>query len=120
FATAPGAFDHRDVPLQKRLVAEAFADAGWEFPAFVEGMKKGPDFYSDITCQIKMDRYFTGRVALVGDAAYCASPLSGQGTSLAMVGAYLLADEIGDGSDLQAALERYDARMRPFAMKNQD
>jgi 2-polyprenyl-6-methoxyphenol hydroxylase-like FAD-dependent oxidoreductase len=120
FATAPGVFDYRDVALQKRLVADAFADAGWEFPAFLEAMKTSSDFYSDITCQIKMDRYFVSRVALVGDAAYCPSPLSGQGTSLALVGAYLLANEIGNGSDIEAAFERYDVRMRPFAMKNQE
>lgn len=120
FATEPGVFDYRDVALQKRLVTEAFIDAGWEFPTFLEAMKTSPDFYADVTCQIKMEKYFTGRVALVGDAAHCPSPLSGQGTSLALVGAYLLATEIADGSDFAAAFERYDARMRPFATKNQE
>jgi 2-polyprenyl-6-methoxyphenol hydroxylase-like FAD-dependent oxidoreductase len=50
------------------------------------------------------------------DAGYCASPLSGQGTSLALVGAYVLAEELGRGFD--GALDRYEARMRPFAELN--
>jgi 2-polyprenyl-6-methoxyphenol hydroxylase-like FAD-dependent oxidoreductase len=77
------------------------------------------DFYSDVTCQIHMDRYFAGRVALVGDAAYCPSPLSGQGTSLALVGAYVLATALlEDPLDVGRAFAHYDARMRPFASRS--
>jgi 2-polyprenyl-6-methoxyphenol hydroxylase-like FAD-dependent oxidoreductase len=70
--------------------------------------------------QIRMDHWSTGRVALLGDAGYCPSPLSGQGTSLALVGAYLLADELGkaDG-DHHSAFVRYEQRMRPFVELNQ-
>ncbi|MEO7110097.1 MAG: FAD-dependent monooxygenase, partial [Polyangiaceae bacterium] len=120
FTTAAGVFDYRNVPLQKKLVTDAFADAGWAFPQFIEAMHTAPDFYADLTCQIKMDRWFTGRVAVLGDAAYCPSPLSGQGTSLALVGAYVLASELGDGSNVEAAFARYDERMRPFVLRNQE
>ncbi len=68
----------------------------------------------------------SGRVALVGDAGYCASPLSGMGTSLALVGAYLLAGELGrprirlDAHGCGAALQRYANLMRPYVDKCQD
>src|SRR5690606_4288206 len=67
-----------------------------------------------------MDRWWRGRVALLGDAAHCPSPLSGQGTSLALVGAYVLACELAaaDG-DHRVAFPRYEARMRPYVAQNQ-
>jgi 2-polyprenyl-6-methoxyphenol hydroxylase-like FAD-dependent oxidoreductase len=57
-------------------------------------------------------------LVLVGDAGYCPSPLSGQGTSLALVGAYVLADELGR-ADHRTAFARYETRMRPFVAANQ-
>lgn len=113
-------FDPRDVPAQRRLVADAFADAGWEFPRLIAAMARADDFYCDQTCQIRTTTLSQGRVALVGDAGYCPSPLSGQGTSLALVGAYVLAAELARTPDHRAALRRYDELMLPFARKNQD
>jgi 2-polyprenyl-6-methoxyphenol hydroxylase-like FAD-dependent oxidoreductase len=112
-------FDPFDVERQKRQVREAFASSGWELPTLVEAMTRSTDFYSDLTCQIRMDRYHTGRVALVGDAGYCPSPLSGQGTSLALVGAYVLASEVESCADAPVALGRYDAAIRDFVERNQ-
>ena len=121
FVGTPGAYDPGDVDSQRLDVQTAFAGAGWEFPRFLEGIWHANDFYSDVTCQIRMDRYAAGRIALVGDAAYCPSPLSGQGTSLALVGAYVLATSLlEDPTDLPGAFARYDAQMRPFATANQD
>lgn len=115
-----GAFDERDVEAQRRLVAAAFADVGWEFPRFIEAMGRADDFYCDVTCLVVMERFHTGRVVLVGDAGYCPSPLSGQGTSLALVGAYVLADALTTaGGDPRRALPAYDAAMRPFVERNQ-
>ncbi|MEV6929876.1 FAD-dependent monooxygenase [Dactylosporangium sp. NPDC051485] len=64
--------------------------------------------------QVRLERYSSGRVVLLGDAGYCASPLSGQGTSLALVGAYVLAEAIRNDD-----LGEYDERMRPFVAANQ-
>lgn len=67
-----------------------------------------------------MDRWAAGRVALAGDAAYCASPASGQGTSLALVGAYVPAGELAAAhGDHLAAFDRYEQLMRPFVAANQ-
>ena len=120
FQLNPGTFDHRDVDAQRQLVAAAFAGEGWEFPRLVAAMHGAEDFYSDVTCQVKLDRFSAGRVALIGDAAYCPSPLSGQGTSLALVGAYVLGRALIElPGDPRAAFARFDAALRPFVVRNQ-
>lgn len=120
FMSDPIDHDYRDLDAQRRLLAERFAGMGWEVPRLLDGMGKAPDFYFDAMAQIRMDSWSVGRVALLGDAGYCASPLSGQGTSLALVGAYLLAAELAAaGGDHVTAFARYDERMRPFVAANQ-
>jgi 2-polyprenyl-6-methoxyphenol hydroxylase-like FAD-dependent oxidoreductase len=119
---AAGLDDDRygDIEAQKALVAEKSAGWGWEVPRFVERMWRAPDFYFGALAQTVMARWSKGRVALVGDAGYCPSPFSGQGTSLALVGAYVLADELGkSGGDHVTAFETYESRMRPYVRKNQ-
>lgn len=120
FGSAPLTFDHRDVEAQKRLVAARMADAGWEAPRLIEAMWKAPDFHFDSMSQIHLPRWSNGRVALLGDAGYCSSPMSGQGTSLALVGAYVLAGELGAAAgEHRAAFARYEERMRDFVAQNQ-
>ncbi|MCR6483815.1 FAD-dependent monooxygenase [Amycolatopsis sp. OK19-0408] len=117
FSAPPLAYDRRDVESQKDLVAGQFAGLGWEIPALLDALREADDFYFDPVCQIVMDRLSTGRVTLLGDAGYCPSPASGQGTSLALAGAYVLAGELA--TDFAAALPRYEAEMRPYIEKNQ-
>ncbi|MFG3258203.1 FAD-dependent monooxygenase [Streptomyces sp. NPDC048172] len=121
----PEEYDHRDTGAQKALLAERLGHLGGDVPRLLEVMREAPDFYFDAMAQVRMESWVRGRAALVGDAGYCPSPLSGQGSSLALVGAYVLADELGkegaEGTegDLAAGLARYDARMRPFVAVNQ-
>lgn len=71
--------------------------------------------------QIRMNRWLHGRVVLLGDAAYCVSPATGQGTTAAMVGAYVLAGELAaHGSDLKVGVTAYEAALRDYATRNQD
>ncbi len=109
-----------DIEAQKALVAQKSVGWGWEVPNFIDRMWKARDFYFGALAQTVMDRWSAGRVALVGDAGYCPSPFSGQGTSLALVGAYVLADELGKNpDDYAAAFATYETRMRPYVVKNQ-
>ncbi|MEV1202432.1 FAD-dependent monooxygenase, partial [Microbispora rosea] len=79
-----------------------------------------PDFYLDSISQVRMDRWSSGRVALVGDAAYAASPASGQGTSLALVGAYVLAGCLAEtAGDHAAGFAAYERELRHFVEENQ-
>jgi 2-polyprenyl-6-methoxyphenol hydroxylase-like FAD-dependent oxidoreductase len=119
FATGNRRFDHRDRACQQRTLAEAYAGEGWEIPRLLDGMPASADFYFDSLSQVHMDGWSNGRVALVGDAAYAASPASGQGTSLALVGAYVLAGELATAADHEAGLAAYERRMRPFVARNQ-
>lgn len=105
---------------QKAFLRKRFADAGWETPRVLAGMDAADDFYFDVLRQVKMKRWSKGRVILVGDAAWCATPLSGVGTSLALTGAYILAGELTSGECLQTALSTYERIMRPFVDKGQN
>ncbi|MEV4175036.1 FAD-dependent monooxygenase [Nonomuraea sp. NPDC049709] len=115
WSSAPLAYDHRDVAGQKELLARAMDGVGWQVPALLEGVRDAKDFYFDSVSQIHMDRWSKGRVVLVGDAGYCASPASGQGTSLALVGAYVLAGELAAGG----GTDGYERELRPFVAANQ-
>jgi 2-polyprenyl-6-methoxyphenol hydroxylase-like FAD-dependent oxidoreductase len=119
FTAPPLTYDRRDVDGQKALVADRFAGLGWEIPKLLEAMREADDFYFDPVCQIVLDKLSAGRVTLLGDAGYCASPASGQGTSLALAGAYVLAGELATSDDITTALSRYETTMRPFIEKNQ-
>ncbi|MEW1841565.1 FAD-dependent monooxygenase [Nonomuraea angiospora] len=111
--------DRRDVAAQQRLVAETFAGAGWESATLLAAMPHSPDFYFDSASQVRLERWSSGRVALVGDAAHSPSPLSGQGTSLALVGAYVLAGELkAAGGDHRVAFARYQEEMRGYVEVN--
>ncbi|MGH3797510.1 MAG: FAD-binding domain [Pseudonocardiaceae bacterium] len=79
---------------QKELLRRRLAGAGWETPAVLDAMGSAQTFYFDRVSQIRMPSWTRGRVALVGDAAACPSFLAGQGSALAMVGAYVLAAEL--------------------------
>jgi 2-polyprenyl-6-methoxyphenol hydroxylase-like FAD-dependent oxidoreductase len=102
------------------LLHTQFDEAGWESSAILRVLDSSEDLYFDRVSQIHMEAWSKGRVALVGDAAYCASLLAGQGSALAMVGAYVLAGELGRSpDDPEAAFARYERLMRPFIVKKQ-
>jgi len=120
FATDPLDQARRDSAEQKRILREHFQQEGWEAPRLLELMEIAPDFYFDSVSQVKMDRWSAGRTVLVGDAAWCPSPLSGMGTGMAIVGAYVLAGELAQAEgDHRMAFERYETLMRDFVNKCQ-
>ncbi|KAI0470449.1 monooxygenase [Xylariaceae sp. FL0804] len=105
----------RPVAGQKDAFARLFEDAGWRAGECVEKMMETEDFYAQEMVQIKTDTIAQGRIALLGDAGYCPSPLSGMGTTLSLVGAYVLAGELGrHGDDVPSAMAAYEKTLRPF------
>ncbi|MER7454575.1 FAD-dependent monooxygenase [Nocardia beijingensis] len=113
--------DYRDVAAQKRLLRERMAGMGWLTSRILAHLDDTPDFYLDQVAQVVMDRWSHGRVGLLGDAAFSSSPMSGQGTGLALVGAYLLAGELAAaGWDPEAGFAGYERRMRSFVEANQE
>lgn len=113
--------DVRDVESQKRLLAERVAGAGWVVPQIVEHMLRATDFHFYSLHQVRMDRWSRGRVVLCGDAGYAVSLGTGQGTSVAMVGAYVLARELAaHRGDPIAGIAAYEAALRAYVTRNQD
>lgn len=120
-------FERGDVGSQIDLLERHFADVGWEAPRLLRAARRAPDFYLDSMGQVQLERWSQGHVVLVGDAGYCPSPLTGLGTSLALVGAYILAGELAivaarttDHAALQHAFDRYESRMRPYVEQGQE
>jgi 2-polyprenyl-6-methoxyphenol hydroxylase-like FAD-dependent oxidoreductase len=108
----------RDVEAQRRMLRERLSHGGWEVPAILSAMDVATDFYLDELVRIEMPRWSEGRVVLLGDAAYCGSPLTGQGTAMALVGAYVLAGELAaHADDVPLALDRYETVLRPFVAR---
>ena len=113
-------FDYRDTEANKRLFAQRFAGMGWEVPHILAGLAEAPVVYFDSIAQVHLDSYARGRVCLTGDAAWCASPRSGMGTTLAMVGAYVLANELHSAAgDYAATFGRYQQLMAPYVARCQ-
>lgn len=104
-----------DLAGQKALLRERFAHSGWECPRILDALDDTDSLYIDRVSQVHMDHWTRGRVALVGDAAFCVSLLGGQGSALAMVAAYILAGELARANgDHDAAFAQYEARLQPF------
>ncbi|KAF2209045.1 hypothetical protein CERZMDRAFT_47912 [Cercospora zeae-maydis SCOH1-5] len=105
---------------QRALMKEYFQDAGWECERINKEMEVADDFYYDMIAQVKMSKWSRGRVVLLGDAGYCASPISGMGTTLALNGAYSLAGALTHHPhDHAAAFEEYENSMRPLVERAQ-
>ncbi|MEU8729508.1 FAD-dependent oxidoreductase [Streptomyces sp. CS113] len=104
---------------QRALLADVFADAGWEVPGILGALHDADDVFFDAVGQIRMPRWTSGRAALLGDAAYAPSFLTGQGTSLALVGAYMLAGSLAD-RDHAEGFAAYEHATRDFVTLNQD
>ena len=103
------------IEKQKEFWVSKFNDAGWVAPRLIEGMDSSEYFYSQEIVQIRTDTWFKGRVALLADAAHCPSPMTGMGTTSALVGSYVLAGEIVQNADnLEIAFANYDKTLRPF------
>ncbi|MFD0360880.1 FAD-dependent monooxygenase [Nocardia sp. GCM10030253] len=107
-----------DVAAQQQLIRDMLAEAGWEASAVIAAMATTPDFYFDELARVDMPTLAAGRVTLLGDAGFCGSPMTGMGTAMAIVGAYVLAGEIAAApDDLAGALARYEAIVTPFLAK---
>lgn len=114
-------YDYRDRAAQRQLIHQHFDGLGWKVPAVLAHLDADDDFYFDRINQIRMPAWSKGRIALVGDAGYCVSPLAGMGGSMALIGAAGLADAlVRHGRDHAAAFREYHANLHPFVDEVQD
>jgi 2-polyprenyl-6-methoxyphenol hydroxylase-like FAD-dependent oxidoreductase len=109
----------RDPEAMRRLVSSAFIGSGWEIDDLLADLKNAPDAFYDTISQIHMRSWSSGRIAVVGDAAYAPSFLSGQGTSTAIVGAFVFAGALSDTREHDLAFARAERLLRPYIAQNQ-
>lgn len=96
-----------------------YADAGWQTERVLDGFDGSDDVYLDELTQIRMPRWHRGRVCVIGDAAWCVTPMGGGGASLALTSGYVLAASVTADEDLDRALDAFDTWMRPLVDKIQ-
>jgi 2-polyprenyl-6-methoxyphenol hydroxylase-like FAD-dependent oxidoreductase len=110
-----------DLQAQKALLRAKFGAGKWECSRILDELDRAPGLYFDRVSQIRMDSWSRGRVALVGDAAFCVSLMAGQGAALAMTAAYVLAGELGRARGRhEEAFRNYEALLRPFIAAKQE
>jgi 2-polyprenyl-6-methoxyphenol hydroxylase-like FAD-dependent oxidoreductase len=113
-------YDRRDLAAQRRLIRNLYDGMGWEVPRLLAELEHADDLYIDSISTIVMDSWTRGRVSLVGDAGYSPGAAVGGGTSLAVVGAYVLAAELAAASgDHVHGLAAYEQVMRPAVQQSQ-
>lgn len=113
--------DGRDIAAQKRALLDIYSSDNWhELPEIKLYLTNCTELYFDAVAQVEVPEWSMGRIALVGDAAYCPSLLAGEGAALAMAGAYILAGELAQcGEDYAVAFRLYERRFRPFMERKQ-
>lgn len=98
----------------KDYICQHYQSVGWKANLALKCMLMSNDFYATELLQVKLPTLSKGRFVLVGDAGYAPGP-TGTGTTLAIVGAYVLAGEVcKHKGNLDAALTGYEAQMRPL------
>jgi 2-polyprenyl-6-methoxyphenol hydroxylase-like FAD-dependent oxidoreductase len=119
FMSEPRGYERLGVEEQRQLLRRVFSDAGWQAARVLAALDDSADVYFDAIGQVRVPQWSRGRVALVGDAGYCPSPISGMGTSLALAGPYVLAGEIAKHDNPGEAFAAYERIMRPYVRKAQ-
>ena len=97
------------------MLHRKYAAGRWECPSILAELDRSTELYCDRVSQIRMTSWSQGRIALIGDAAFCVSLMAGQGSALAIISAYVLAGELATaGGQYQQAFSNYEARLRPL------
>lgn len=99
---------------QRKALIGRIQGAGWESERLTKEIENSKDLYFERVSQVKIDRLSIGRVVITGDAAWCATPIAGKGTDLAMSGAYILAGELLIANDYEEAFINYEKKMRSY------
>jgi 2-polyprenyl-6-methoxyphenol hydroxylase-like FAD-dependent oxidoreductase len=107
-------YDRLSRDEQIQVLTERFTGVGWRVPSLLAELPKADDLYFDEVSQVHVKEWARGRVVLLGDAGYCGSPLGGMGTSMSLVGAYVLAGELIENSRPEDAFAAYQVQMADY------
>ncbi|HZE39164.1 MAG TPA: FAD-dependent monooxygenase [Stackebrandtia sp.] len=106
--------DNPELPDDARAaVRDTYGRLGWVIPEAIDACPPSDQMYYDQVAQTVMPRWTKGRVVLLGDAAYAVSLLAGLGASLAVAGAFVLADRLARNTSVDTALAEYERLLRP-------
>lgn len=119
FLSGPRNYENLTRDEQRAALRAEYAGVGWQAPRILDGLSTGGELYVDDLTQVRAPSWVSGRTVLLGDAAWCATPISGIGTSLALTGAYTLAGEVSSAPTIQDGLRAFKARMRPSVRRAQ-
>ncbi len=111
--------EDRSSAAARRELHDTYGNLNWLVPDLLRRCGRAPEIYLDEVSQVELPAWSRGRVVLVGDACQCVSLLAGQGASMAMAGAYVLAEELAGEGGVGAALARYERRLRPGIERKQ-
>ncbi len=111
--------DDRSTAEHRAELHRRFGDLGWETPRVLRALDEADDLYVSQVAQVRAPRWTTGRLAMIGDAAACPSPVSGMGTGVSLVGAYVLAGELAAHVDHRDGFAGYERIVRPFVERAQ-
>ncbi|MET8868076.1 FAD-dependent monooxygenase [Nonomuraea sp. NPDC004580] len=103
----------------RAAIRRAYAGLGWVTPRALEQCPPAEEIYYDQVAQIELPRWSSDRVVLLGDAAYAVSLIAGQGASLGIAGAYLLADRLVRVPSIEAAIAGFERLWRPVVTERQ-
>ena len=98
---------------------QQYGHLGWLIPTALQHARQRSSLYYDCVGQVRLARWGIGRVALVGDACHAVSLVAGQGASLAMSSAQVLAEELLSMSSPEQAFARYESRQKPLIERKQ-
>ncbi|WP_241999665.1 FAD-dependent oxidoreductase [Streptomyces klenkii] len=103
----------------REALRKEYAGLGWAVPQALRACPPGDEVYYDQVAQTEVPCWSRGRVTLVGDACYAVSLLAGQGASLGLAGARLLAEQLSEAPSIVTALRRYEEQWRPVVTEKQ-
>lgn len=101
------------------ILQQQYAGFDWIIPDVLECCYRARRIYFDHVEQVDLPSWSQQRVVLIGDACQCLSPLGGQGASMAVAGAYILASLLHDGTDVTAAVAAYERMVKPVIKRQQ-
>jgi 2-polyprenyl-6-methoxyphenol hydroxylase-like FAD-dependent oxidoreductase len=119
FLSRPKNYEGMALAEQRTALRAEYAGVKWKAPRILDALVTTQELYVDDLIQVRAPDWVHGRVVLLGDAAWCATPISGMGTTLALTGVYILAGELTSGSRVNEGLGAYQARMRPMVARAQ-
>lgn len=112
--------DEVSLPADPRAtLAEVHGSLGWIVPRALAACPAADQVYYDHVLQVEVPRWSAGRTVLLGDSGQAVSLLGGQGASLAVAGAWLLAERLARAASVEEALGSWERRWRPVVAEKQ-